>query len=171
MGTKKQILEESGESNHSATPLPLTKKKQWLWYCWGSGWNKVFSFFVKFYFKRILLIVFLQLIHNILFPDLLKNLFDQCCARIQKNRPTMSDVVKTLSVSICDLQIVQFQWNTQLLCLPLCGNIHHHCLSLFLQDFSLPRLLVSSEFTGQNPHELSCKTGEVILLISKAFSL
>ena len=37
----------------------------------------------------------------------------------------------------------------------------------FSQDFSLPRLLVTSEFNGQYPHELTCKKGEIILLISK----
>lgn len=36
-----------------------------------------------------------------------------------------------------------------------------------LVDFSLPKLLVTSEFNGQYPHELTCKKGEIILLISK----
>ena len=36
-----------------------------------------------------------------------------------------------------------------------------------LQDFSLPKLLVMSEFNGQFTHELTCKKGEIILLISK----
>ena len=46
---------------------------------------------------------FLQLIYNDLCPDLLKNLFDQCCSKVVKNRPTMSDVVKTLSVGRLDV--------------------------------------------------------------------
>ena len=38
-----------------------------------------------------------------------------------------------------------------------------------LQTFSLPKLLVKVDCNGQVPHQLSCKKGEVILLISKAF--
>lgn len=47
------------------------------------------------------LFVFLsQHVGNALMPDVLKNLFEQCNAKNPKNRPHMSDVAKTLSVSI-----------------------------------------------------------------------
>lgn len=46
-----------------------------------------------------------QVIYNDLLPDLLKNLFDQCCVKVAKNRPTLSHVVKTLSVSRLDFII------------------------------------------------------------------
>ena len=38
-----------------------------------------------------------------------------------------------------------------------------------LQTFSLPKLLVKVDCNRQVSHQLSCKKGEVILLISKAF--
>lgn len=41
-----------------------------------------------------------QLVNNALIPDVLKNLFDQCNAKNPKSRPLMSDVAKTLSVSV-----------------------------------------------------------------------
>ena len=40
---------------------------------------------------------------------------------------------------------------------------------LNLQTFSLPKLLVKVDCNRQVSHQLSCKKGEVILLISKAF--
>ena len=38
-----------------------------------------------------------------------------------------------------------------------------------LQTFSLPKLLVKVDCNRQVSHQLCCKKGEVILLISKAF--
>ena len=40
-------------------------------------------------------------------------------------------------------------------------------LIIFRQDFTLPKLLVTSDFKGQSPSQLTCKKGEIILLISK----
>ena len=40
-------------------------------------------------------------------------------------------------------------------------------LIIFLQDFTLPKLLVTSDFKGQSVSQLTCKKGEIILLISK----
>lgn len=38
---------------------------------------------------------------------------------------------------------------------------------IFRQDFTLPKLLVTSDFNGQSPSQLTCKKGEIILLISE----
>ena len=40
-------------------------------------------------------------------------------------------------------------------------------LIIFRQDFTLPKLLVTSDFKGQSPSQLTCKKDEIILLISK----
>lgn len=56
--------------------------------------------------KSSFFVSFLQIIYNDLCPDLLKNFFDQCYSKVAKNRPTMSDVVKTLSVSTLDFNVL-----------------------------------------------------------------
>ena len=42
---------------------------------------------------------FEKLVQNALCPGSLKKLFDECCAKLETKRPTMSNVVKTLRVS------------------------------------------------------------------------
>ena len=46
-----------------------------------------------------LFLFFQQIIGNFLSPDALRQLFDQCCAKKQANRPSLSAVTKTLMVS------------------------------------------------------------------------
>lgn len=75
-----------------------------------------------------------KVLNNALCPKALRNLFDQCCAKVTKKRPSFSHVTKTLS------------------------------------DFSLTKLVVTAEFKAESSNELSCKEGEVILLISETIS-
>ena len=56
-------------------------------------------FFIQNIFSYSTLCFFFQLVSNALLPEVLKNLFDQCCVKNPKNRPLMSNVVKALSVS------------------------------------------------------------------------
>ena len=62
------------------------------------------------------------------------------------------------------------QWCDKCKIIMITWHMHKlYRIQVFLsrQAFSLPKLVVTSEFKGQASHELTCKEGEVILLISK----
>lgn len=64
--------------------------------------QSLFCVFLNVYriiFAQISTLFFLKLANNILCPEELKNLFDQCCVTAIKKRPSLSHIAKTLLVS------------------------------------------------------------------------
>jgi len=105
-----------------------TKSEMVFWF--GQIAKELFRL-LEFCQKNLAFTTHQKLVQTAVCPDSLRKLFDECCAKLETKRPTISNIVKTLL------------------------------------DFSLLKLVVTSEFKGESAHELSCKQGEVILLISK----